>query len=109
LAYSQPLPVWRRRFQVPAPVLAAITALVIALSVGLLYSIASQREPDLFDSVTRVQFEGSELTSVDAILSYLDSRGQGSPSTFQLPQDKKLQFGSEPTLIRAADYQRGRD
>ena len=109
LAFAFSVPAWRRRFQVPIPVFAGMTLLVIALSVVLLMSFFSQKEYDPFNSVTRAPLEGGEFASVEEILNFLDARGEGRSSTFQLPQDTKLRFWSEPTLIRAADYHRGMD
>lgn len=109
MAVAFPGPVWKRRFQVPIPVFAFLTLLVIALSIGLVMSLFSQKSYDPFNTVSRTLLEGRELSSVDEILNYLDTRGEGGSFTFQLPQDTKLRLWSEPTLIRAADYHRGRD
>jgi hypothetical protein len=62
-----------------------------------------------FDNVTETKLQNGDLNSLEAILNYLDSREGIRSSTFNLPQDTKLQYLSEPTLIRAADYQRGKD
>lgn len=102
----QPSPVWKRRLLVPAPVLAAVAVIVIGLSVGLFISLSSQNETPVFDSVTRTRIEGVQFVSFDAILDYLDARGNGSAFIFTLPQDAKFQFFSEPTLIKASDYKR---
>jgi hypothetical protein len=109
IAVAIPLPLWKRRFQIPVPILGFATLIVVLLSVGLFLSLNSQRAYKPFDTVTRSELEGSELTSVEAILNYLDARGEREASIFNLPQDTKLHFWSEPTLIRAADYHRGRD
>lgn len=103
-----PRPVWKRRLQIPAPVLAAVAALVILLGVGLLFSLNSSREYNAFDTVTAARYETAEYATFDEILNYLDARG-GQAFVFTLPQDTKVQFWSEPQLIRAADYERGVD
>ncbi len=108
LAVAIPLPLWKRRFQVPVPILGLATLLVVLLSIGLFLSLNSQRGYMPFDSVTRSHLAGSEMTSVDDILNYLDARGEHAASIFNLPQDTELHCWSEPTLIRAVDCQRGR-
>jgi putative zinc finger protein len=103
-----PTPVWKRRLQIPAPVIAAMAVLVILLGVGLLFSLNSSRGYDAFDTVTGARFETAEYATFDEILQHLDARG-GQTYVFTLPQDTKVQFWSEPQLIRAADYKRGVD
>jgi anti-sigma factor RsiW len=104
-----PTPVWKRRLLVPAPVLAAVAVLFIVLGVGLLVSLSTGRENQVFDSVTRTRIEGVHFVTFDQILEYLDARGNGSAFIFTLPQHAKLQFHSEPTLMKASDFKRGRD
>jgi len=104
-----PAPVWRRRLVVPAPVLMAAAFLVIVLGVGLILSLSAEKESGVFDSITRTSIEGMQFVSFDQILEYLDARGNGSALVFTLPQDAKLQFFSEPTFVKASDYNRSRD
>ena len=108
LAYAVPLPVWRRKFQVPLPVFAAMALAVLFLSIGLVLSLIPGNDYNAFDNVTRTDLSSTELKSVDDILNYLDARGESYTITFELPQNTKLQITSEPALIRAADYNRGR-
>ena len=103
-----PTPVWKRRLQIPAPVIAVMAVLVILLGVGLLFSLGSPRAYSPFDTVTGTRFESAEYATFEEIIKHLDARG-GQTYIFTLPQDTKVQFWSEPQLIRAADYKRGVD
>jgi len=104
-----PVPVWRRRFQIPAPVLAATAILVILLGVGLLFAVHTPRGSSTFDTVTETRFKVAEYATFEEIIRHLDARGDGQTFIFTLPQDTKVRYWSEPTLIRAADYKRGVD
>lgn len=108
-AQVYPVPIWKRRLQVPVPVMAAAALVVILLGVGLFLTMSTQRQGVMFDSVTRTHIESTQFVSFDKILDYLDERGSGSTFIFTLPQNTKLQFVSEPTLMKAADYKRGFD
>ncbi len=105
----RPAPVWKRRLLIPAPVLAAVATIVIGLGVGLGISLSKQSESQVFDSVTGTRIESVQFVSFDAILEYLDARGNGSAFIFTLPREAKFRFYSEPTLIKASDYKRGVD
>ena len=104
-----PIPVWRRRFQIPVSVLAATAIMIILLGVGLVVSVYLPRGSNAFDTVTGARFENTEYVSFEEIIRHLDARGGGQAFIFTLPQDTKVQYWSEPTLIRASDYKRGVD
>jgi len=104
-----PAPVWRRRLLVPAPVMVAAAFLVIALGIGLFLSMTVRHQSGVFDTVTSTNFEQAQFVSIEDIIKYLDARGNGQALVFTLPREAKLQFVSEPTLMRAADYKRGID
>ncbi len=104
-----PIPVWRRRFQIPAPLFAALAFLIILLGAGLVFSMYAPRRSSAFDTVTGTQFKAGEYATFEAIIKYLDARGDGQTFVFTLPQDTKVQYWSEPKLIKAADYKRGVD
>ncbi len=99
---------WQKRFQVPVPLAVGLALVVLCLTVGLALSIGQAEKYDPFDNVTKMQLTGHELSSLEDIIKYLDSREIGFSSTFTLPQETELRVISEPTLIRAADYKRGR-
>ena len=101
--------IWQKRLQVPASLALGLALVVICLSVGLVFSMSRSDRYDPFNNVTKVQLSGQELSSLEDILKYLDSREIGFSSTFTLPQETELRVISEPTLIRAADYKRGRE
>jgi anti-sigma factor RsiW len=103
-----PVPVWRRRFQIPAPVFAGLALIIIALGVGLLFSINADRGSTAFDTVTEARITNSTFVTFEDIIEYLDARG-GQTFVFTLPQDTRVQYWSEPTLVKAADFRRGRD
>ncbi|MBN1686311.1 MAG: zf-HC2 domain-containing protein [Spirochaetales bacterium] len=104
-----PRPVWKRRLLIPAPAMAAVLLLVLVLGAGLMVSIFNRRDDFGFDTVTRTHFENVQFASFEQIIEYLDARGNGGALIFTLPQDTRLQYLSEPTFIKAADYKRGRD
>lgn len=104
-----PQPVWKRRLLIPAPAAAAALFLVVGLGAGLLFSFFNRADSNIFDTVTHTRFENPQVVSFEQIIEYLDARGNGNALVFTLPQDTRLQLYSEPTLMKAADYRRGRD
>lgn len=99
---------WQRRLQMPITLAVGLAVVMVILTLGLALSIGQNEKYDPFDNVTQMQLSGYELSSLEDIVKYLDSREIGFSSTFTLPQEPELRVISEPTLIRAADYKRGR-
>jgi hypothetical protein len=108
ITYGFPQPIWKRKFQIPVPVFAVMALAVLALSIGLILSLNDPQGYSPFDNTAKPHLAESELRSVEDILNFLDARGEGYSVTIELPQNTKFQILSEPTLIRAADYNRGR-
>ncbi|MBT3273814.1 MAG: hypothetical protein HN368_11710, partial [Spirochaetales bacterium] len=108
IVYGFPRPFWKRKFQIPMPVFAAMALVVLTLSIGLILSLNDPSGISPFADAAKPNLAESELQSVEDILNFLDARGEGYSVTIELPQNTKFQILSEPKLIRAADYNRGR-
>lgn len=100
---NQPIPIWRRRVAVPAPLLAA-AAVVIVLGVGFFVGIGRNASPEaVTPEVWTVQFENHDLEELAELLKSRDDQVQ---VFIELPDASLIGSQGEPQLIRAADYRR---
>ena len=91
--------VWRRNLNIPAPIAAVAAALIVVLFVGLVFSLQRSGTPMV---AARSEAKGTPL---EEIVRYLDARQQQKPVVFRLPEDARLRVVSEPTFVRADEYQ----
>ena len=108
--WSQGTSIWRKGFHVPVPVALGSVLVILALSLVIAFSAKKEKPFDPFNQVTHVQIAVNEMTSFEEIVEYLNAREKGFEFVFRLPSNAQLHVGdSEPKLIRAADYHRGRE
>jgi anti-sigma-K factor RskA len=91
--------VWMRNLNIPAPIAAMAAALIVVLFVGLVVSLQRSGSPII---VARSETQG---TAFEEIVRYLDARQKQQPVVFRLPENARLRVVSEPTFVRAEEYQ----
>jgi anti-sigma factor RsiW len=90
---------WGRAIVIPAPVVAFAAVLIVALSVGL--ALSGRRGTGPVGEVAKLS-----NSTFDDIITYLESRQNAEPVTFQLPAFAQVHVEGDPVLVRAADYHR---
>ncbi len=100
---AAPLPLWKRRVSVPAPLMAAaVVAVILGLTVFNL--IPDKKAPSgNTPEVWTVQFEDHNLEDLAELLKNRDSQVQ---VFIELPTSSPMGLQGEPQLLRAADYRR---
>lgn len=105
--------VWNRRVSIPLPAFAAIAAvLVAAVGVGVFLTLNSRTPsgtPGQIAAVTQNEIVpvNIQVSNLNDLLSYLDSKDFGTNVTIQLPQGLSQLSMGKPQLLRAADFNRG--
>ncbi len=104
--------IWQRRLSVPIPVVAAAAAAIV-LALGFSSYVAlsglgrGESAPMLSAALPR---EGApmniEVSNINDIINYLNSRELGANVTMQLPKSLDRMSMGQPELLRAADYKR---
>lgn len=100
---SDPIPLWKRRVSIPAPLMAAaVLAVILGLTVFNLIPEKTESSGNT-PEVWTVQFENHNLEDLAALLKNRDSQVQ---VFIELPQSSPMGLQGEPQLLRAADYRR---
>lgn len=100
---STPVPLWKRRVSIPAPLMAAA---VFAVIVGFtVFSIIPGKQAPSGNTpeVWTVQFENHDLEDLAELLKNRDSQVQ---VFIELPPSSPMGLQGEPQLLRAADYRK---
>ncbi len=98
---------WKRSIRIPAPLATAAVAIIMLLSVGILYTAhqpESEEPTALAEGLEQVVLDGS----FDEFMQYLESRGPVVVN-FTMPAEHELDFVGEPKLIKPADFKRVRE
>ncbi len=104
-SFQSAVPLWKRSIQIPATLATAAVAIIMLLSLGILYTIHQPKAPDpidLAEGLDRVVVDGS----FDEIIQYLANHRGNIVVNFTFPAEHELDFLGEPELIRAADFKR---
>lgn len=105
------VPIWNRRIAVPVPLLAAAAALLIAVfGVGIylnFFGVARQAPPVVAIQQPEIAPVDFQVSNLNDLLSYLNSKDLGTSITIQLPKGVDQLSVGKPQLIRAADFNRG--
>jgi anti-sigma factor RsiW len=107
------LTVWHRRVSVPLPAFAAIAAVfVAAVGVGVFMTLTRSASNAVAQPIASVAQNdivpvNIQVSNLNDLLSYLDSKDFGTNVTIQLPQGLSQLSMGKPELIRAADFRRG--
>ena len=101
------MPFWQRNIQIPAPFAFAATAAIIVLTVGLILTMQRAQASSL-EGMTDAQFAQYEFPDIEAVLRNLGEIETSMQVSFTLPSEPILKVVSKPTMMRKADFQRGR-
>jgi predicted anti-sigma-YlaC factor YlaD len=110
LPAAAPPPAWRRRLDVPLPLVAIAAMALVALSVGL--AIALSRNGMGYIRVTRAPAGGAEYQfavpydKVEALLKSVGGAAANSDAVMTIPKDVKLVPVGTPRMGTEAEYPR---
>ena len=101
---------WRRRINLPLPLVALATGLFVLLGFALVLTVANRdmrmmkitTEPS---GITEVQV-AAPIRDLEKILQYLEKQEANKESIIQLPEGSEFYVLGEPVLLRAKDMTR---
>jgi len=101
---------WRRRVDLPLPLVALAAGLFVLLGFALVLTVANRdmrmmrikTEPS---GITEVQV-AAPIRDLEKILQYLENQETNRESIIQLPKDSEFFVLGEPVLLRAKDLTR---
>jgi hypothetical protein len=110
--------VWKRRFSIPMPAVAAAAVVIALLAVVMLrgnpfsgsfnnnYNLASQQNIEPVNIFIAEEDNIPDITPVSDISGILQYLGASDTNVIilQLPESKNFSRSGEPAIIRAADY-----
>lgn len=104
-------PLWKRRLNLPLPLVAGVFTLIAVLGFSLFISLARDRVSTMKittapSGLTEVQV-AAPIQDLERLLSRLDKQDGSRDIFIQLPSDSEFFVFSEPVLLRATEY-RGR-
>lgn len=109
----RPVPLWSRRVSIPIPVLAAAAAVFVAVfGLGIFLNLngsaaPAQSAPPVAVQQTEIAPVDFQVSNLNDLLNYLNSKDVGSSVVIQLPKGVNQLSVGKPQLIRAADFNRG--
>ena len=104
----QSLPLWKRRLDLPLPLVAGVFALVAVLGFSLFLSLTGESVGTMKitkapSGITEVQV-AAPIQDLERLLSSLEKQDSSREIFIQLPSDSEFFIFSEPVLLRAAEY-----
>jgi anti-sigma factor RsiW len=101
---------WRRRIELPLPLVAVAAGLFVLLGVALVFAVANQdmrmmritTEPS---GITEVQV-AAPIKDLEKILQYLENQEGKKETVIRLPENSEFFVLGEPVLLRAKDMAR---
>jgi hypothetical protein len=94
------IPVWKRKYPVAVPLLAAAAALIIALSGVLIVSRVNRNPSPRLDNNVNIALD---VKDIEQLLSALKSNDM--EIFIELPEEPTFRYLSEPQLIKASDHE----
>lgn len=110
-----PEPFWKKRIQIPVPLVAAAGFLFLGLILFIALQVNNPRDDGIETLISQQQLAKESLIAeesqesaieLEKLVKFLSEQGAAVEVKIELPATSRFQVVGEPQLIRAADYRR---